>query len=210
MLAFIDESGDPGMVNIGQASSRCFSVTLVVFEDHEEALAVDQRIELLKRELGFPPHFEFHFNKLRPDFRRAFLQAVAPYDFFYFSIVINKEKLIGPGFRFPNSFYKYTCGLVFENAKPYLDNAIVVIDGSGSRQFKRQLSTYLRKRANDPADGKHIIKKIKIQDSKNNRLLQLADMVCGAVARCYSNKTNPEEYRQLISHREIYVQFWPK
>lgn len=210
MLVFVDESGDPGMKNIGNGASRCFSVTLVVFEDNDEALAAEQRIESLKRELGFQSHFEFHFNKLRADYRRAFFQAVAPYGFFYFSIVINKEKLTGPGFKFADPFYKYTCSLVFENAKPYLTNATVIIDGSGSRQFKQQLSNYLRKRVNDPADGKQIIKKVKVQDSRNNNLLQLADMICGAVARCYSKKQNAEEYRQLISHREIYVQFWPK
>ena len=210
MLAFIDESGDPGMKNIGQSSSQYFAVTLVLFEDDDEALACDQRIELLKRELGFGPQFEFHFTKLKPIYRKAFLEAVAPYAFFYFSIVVNKAKLFGPGFKFPDPFYKYTCGLVFENTKPYLSNTIVVIDGSGDRKFRQQLQSYLKKRINDNADGKQYIKKVKMQDSRSNNLLQLADIVCGAVARCYSGKADAEEYRKVISHREIFVQFWPK
>jgi hypothetical protein len=53
--------------------------------------------------------------------------------------VINKAKLYGEGFRVADSFYKYTCSLVFETAKPYLRDAIVVIDGSGSRRFKQEL-----------------------------------------------------------------------
>jgi len=206
---FIDESGDPGM-KIGGGSSPYFTVTMLVFEDNDEALAADQRIGLLKRELRFPPHFEFHFNNLRPDFRQEFLKAVAPYEFFYFAIVINKQKFTGPGFRYPDSFYKYACSLVFENAKPYLTNATVVIDGSGSRQFRRQLAAYLRKRINDPKDGRQFIKKIKLQDSRGNHLLQMADMLCGAVARCNSRKDDAEVYRRLVSHREMSVQFWPK
>jgi len=192
------------------SSSRYFTVTLVVFEDNEEALAADQRIGLLKRELRFPAHFEFHFNKLRPDYRQTFLQAVSPYDWFYFSIVINKEKLTGKGFQFPDSFYKYTCGLVFENAKPYLNEATVIIDGSGSRQFRRQLSAYLRKRVNDPKVGSRYIHKVKLQDSQQNHLLQMADMVCGAVARSFMEKDHAQVYRRLICHRETYVQFWLK
>jgi len=39
---------------------------------------------------------------------------------------------------------------------------------------------------------------------------QLADMVCGTVARSYSGKQDAEVYRPLISHREIYVQVWPR
>ena len=127
-----------------------------------------------------------------------------------FGIVINKPKLTGPGFHFKESFYKYTCSLVFENAKPHLNDATVVIDGSGSREFKKQLSAYLRKRVRDADSGKCVIKKVKIQDSRSNNLLQLADMVCGAVARCYSGKAEARECRNLIRHREIYVQFWPK
>jgi hypothetical protein len=209
MLVFIDESGDPGL-KLESGSTDYFIVTLVAFEENEEALATDQRIQLLKRELNFPPEFEFHFNKVKGAYRETFLTAVAGFSWFYFSIVINKRKLTGAGFKFKESFYKYACGLVFENAKPYLDNATVVIDGSGSREFRRELGTYLRKRINDKKGDSRFIGKIKLQDSQSNNLLQLADMVCGAVARSYSQKDDAKTYRRLIAHREIYVQFWPK
>ena len=209
MLVFIDESGDPGL-KLESGSTDYFIVTLVAFEENEEALATDQRIQLLKRELNFPPEFGFHFNKVKGAYRETFLTAVAGFSWFYFSIVINKRKLFGAGFKFKESFYKYACGLVFENAKPYLDNATVVIDGSGSREFRRELGTYLRKRINDKKGDSRFIGKIKLQDSQSNNLLQLADMVCGAVARSYSQKDDAKTYRRLIAHREIYVQFWPK
>ena len=187
MLMFIDESGDAGL-KLESGSSKYFIVGLVAFEDHDEAQAADSRIELLKRELGFPPHFEFHFNGMKPVHRQQFLEALAPYDFFYFGIVINKPKLKGPGFQYKESFYKYTCGLVFENAKPRLNNAIVVIDGSGSKDFRQQLKNYLRKRLRDDS-GRCFIKKIKTQNSRSNNLLQLADMVAGAIARSENART---------------------
>lgn len=208
MLVFIDESGDAGL-KLDSGSTDYFIVTLVAFEDNAEALATDRRIAQLKGELGFPAGFEFKFNKLKGTFREAFLSAVAGLGWFYFSIVINKRKLTGPGFKFKESFYKYACGLVFENAKPYLDRATVVIDGSGSREFRRQLGSYLRKRVNEQQESRHIAK-VKLQDSRENNLVQMADMVCGAVARSYSEKDDAKTYRQLVAHREIYIQFWPK
>lgn len=123
--------------------------------------------------------------------------------------MINKAKLTGRGFQFKESFYKYTCGLVFENAKPRLSNTIVVIDGSGSKDFRKQLKTYLGRRLKDDA-GRCLIKKLKTQDSTKNNLLQMADMVVGSIARSYSGKADARECRKLIAHREIYVQFWPK
>lgn len=136
MLVFIDESGDSGL-KIEEGSSRYFTVALVVFEDREEATACDQRIELLKRELGWQDG-EFHFKRNSERIRLSFLQAVAPYNFFYYGIVINKDpkKLWGEGFRDKHSFYKYACGLVFENAKEKLQNATVVIDESGDLDFR--------------------------------------------------------------------------
>jgi hypothetical protein len=55
---FVDESGDVG-IKVDAGSSSYFTATLLVFEDHDEALAADERISRLKRDLGLPSHFEF-------------------------------------------------------------------------------------------------------------------------------------------------------
>ena len=210
MLVFIDESGDPGL-KIEKGSSRFFTVSLVIFEDKEEALACDQRITLLKRELGWEENSEFHFKRNSDKIRRAFLQAVAPYNFFYYGIVINKEpeKLWGEGFRNKSSFYKYACSLVFQNAKDKLENSTVVIDKSGNLDFRRQLAKYLRRKLSE--EGKKLIKKVKMQRSRGNNLLQLADYIAGVINRSVQGRKKfAEEYRKIIAHREIYVQTWPK
>ena len=204
MLVFIDESGDMGR-KIDQGSSRYFVVTLVLFEDNEEAIACDQRIGLLRKELRLSESYEFKFQKMRRDLREAFLKAVLPYSFFYFGVVINKDpkKLYGEGFIVKESFYKYACSLVFENAKPHLKDATVIIDGSGSREFKRQLQYYLKKKT----DG--VIRKVKIQSSHSNNLIQLADLVAGSIHRSFGKKIDKNSYRPIIKSREMKVQVWP-
>jgi len=94
MLIFVDESGDTGL-KIEKGSSRYFIIALVLFEENEEAEACDERIKLLRRELHLPEYFEFKFSKLRKEQRIKFFEAVLPYSFFYFGIVIDKtpEKL---------------------------------------------------------------------------------------------------------------------
>jgi len=210
MLVFIDESGDSGL-KIEKGSSKFFTVSLVVFEDKEEALFCDQRINLLKKELRWADNDEFHFKRNSDKVRRSFLYAVSPYNFFYYGIVINKDpkKLWGDGFRNKQSFYKYACGLVFQNAKDKLKNAIVVIDESGNLDFKQQLVKYLRKKINEK--DKKLIKKVKMQRSESNNLLQLADYIAGVINRSIQkNKKFAGDYRKIIAHREIYVQIWPK
>lgn len=210
MLVFIDESGDPGL-KIDKGSSKFFTVSLVVFDENDEALACDQRIELLKRELGWiGKPSEFHFKRNSDKVREAFLRAVSPYNFFYYGIVINKDpsKLYGDGFKNKGSFYKYACRLVFENAKDKLDNALVVIDKSGNTEFRNQLAKYLRGKINTSSK---IIKDVKMQRSDGNNLLQLADYVSGIINRSImSYKKKADAYRKLLAHREISVQVWPK
>ncbi|MFA5271099.1 MAG: DUF3800 domain-containing protein, partial [Candidatus Omnitrophota bacterium] len=131
------------------------------------------------------------------------------YDFFYAGIVLNKtpEKLWGDGFRNKESLYKYASKLVFENIKPYLEQAVVVIDESGKKEFRSQLAKYLRTKVE--IDHK-MVRKIKMQDSKTNNLLQLADYVCSVISRKEQGKPDACEYRNFISKKEIYVQVWPK
>ncbi len=206
MLVFIDESGDPGL-KLKEGSSAYFVISLVVFEDNEEATACDQRIQLLKRELG-RTNEEFHFKRNSDRIRESFLKAVVPYEFFYYAIALNKNGLYRDGFIDKKSFYKYACNLLFENAKEKLSNAIVVIDRNGSLDFQRQLEKYLKLKMNN---GLRRIKSVKMQKSVSNNLLQLADYVAGIVNRSVQQKKdNAKIYRKMIAHREIRVQIWPE
>jgi hypothetical protein len=206
MLVFVDESGDAGM-KLNAGSSSLFIVTAVLFEDFDEANKCDAHIDALRAELGLSPYHEFHFNKCSKRIRSQFLDAVAPFDFFYLAVVVDKPKLQNPGFQQKESLVKYASGLVFENAKPHLRDAIVVIDANGSKDFRNQLSVYLKKRVRDDA-GYHLIKKVKTSRSHGNNLVQLADMVSGAVWRSF--KQEDDSYRQLVSARELKVEVWPR
>lgn len=207
MLVFVDESGDSGMKG-KEGSSALFVITAVLFEENESAEECDRAIKKVREEC-YPGRFtEFHFNKCCTAHRIKFFQAVAPMDFFYLSFVLDKSKLFGPGFNYKESFYKYTAKLLFENAKPYLNNATVTIDRSGNRDFRLQLEKYLKKKINVEDE---IIRKIKTEPSHSNNLIQLADMVCGAVGRSYKmEKADQMTYRKIIGHRELGVQLWPK
>ena len=210
MLVFVDESGDTGR-KVGAGSSELFTIVLVYFEDENEAQATDDRISMLRRELNKPANFEFHFQDNSDQIRQAFFEAVVPFNFFYLGFVINKAMLYAEAFSTKNLFYNWVCGTVFENAKPYLDNAKVKTDSCGNREFQRLLAAYLKQRINDRNATVCHIKKVTPQDSRTNNLLQLADMVCGAVARSYrADRKLPEHFRKIIKHREISVRFWPE
>ena len=208
MLVFIDESGDTGLA-IDRGATKYFAMFMVVFEDHDDAIACDQRINLLRRELHLSQNFEFHFHRNSDRVRDSFLRAVLPYQFFYYGIVINKKKLTKDWFSIREPFYQYAAGLLFENAKERLDQAIVVVGKSGRQLFKYQLASYLKEKMNQQ-NGRRLIKKLKMQDSKSNNLLQLTDVIAGAVHRSLLYEdADSQQFRAIIKPREIRVQIWP-
>ena len=210
MQVFVDESGDPGR-KIDRGSSTHFVVAVVTFSDNDDAYECDQRIERLKQELGRPTGYELHFAHNSKKVRQRFLEAVTPFPFFYHVFALDKDpkKLYGSGFEVKESLYKFATRLTFENAKPYLNNATVTLDGSGDRKFRNELSTYLRRRIRDEG-GRSLIRKVKIQKSDKTNLLQLADYVAGISSRYIRGTPDGRQLRQryLASH-EITLRIWP-
>ena len=205
MLVFVDESGDAGM-KLDKGSSVFFVVTAVLFEELDEAQRCDDSFADLRRQLGFPESKEFRFHDVREPTRTAFLSHVKQFDFKYLSVVLNKRKLSGHGLQFKESVIKETTRLVFENLKPNLTNATVIVDGSGDKAFRQSFANDLKREVNTP-EQRHV-KKVKLVDSETNNLVQLADMVCGAV--WHSIKHGDNSYRQLIAARELSVEVWPQ
>jgi hypothetical protein len=205
MLVFIDESGCPGM-KLGRGSTDFFTVAFLVFENEVEATNAENALARLRQELRLPRDFEFHYNSLKARNREAFYRGISPLDFYYFTATIEKAALPAGQFRRPSEFYRYACGVAFESAKPYLDRATIVIDATGGNVFRQELVTHLRR----AASAERLIAKIKFEDSAANALIQMADMIAGAMHRYHSGDSRAAGYRKLISHREMASNLWPR
>lgn len=206
MLVFLDESGDTGL-KIEKGSSAIFIIVLVIFEDEEEAVSADKAIQKLRQSLGFSDAHEFHFTSTKPGIKKKFFETIARHNFTYHGVVIQKDLLSEDLFNARDDFYRYVSHMVFQNAKPYLHKAKVVLDKRGERSFTQTFGTYLKKKMNQERE---CIRKVVSQDSRCNNLIQLADMICGALKRCYSATRRDTCYKSMISHLEMSLQIWPR
>lgn len=183
MLAFIDDSGDPGF-KINRGSTRFFVISVIIFDDPLEAEKTAIAIKELRRDLSFPEDIEFKFYKSKPIVRERFLQKVSLYSFRIRSIVVDKTLIRSNELKNnKNSFYSYVIKLVLKHSNNAILNAKIKIDGSGDRVFRKSFLTYLRRELN--TDEKKIIKNCKLVDSKDNVLIQLADMIAGTIKRSH-------------------------
>ena len=192
MLVLIDESGCPGF-KLTKGSSSFFAIAMVIFESFSDAEETSRIISNLRESLKVKP--EFKFSKTHPDIRDKFFESVSKCNFKIRALYVNKRSLYSPHLRSnTDSFYNYFVQLLIKHDGTCLNNAIIKIDGSGDREFKTVLSNYLRKQI-----GINKIAKFKFVDSKNDSLIQLADMAVGAIARHYngSRKDASKWFRTL-------------
>lgn len=179
MLVLIDESGCPGF-KLTKGSTPYFIVSMVIFKDFDQAESASKAIAALKETLKVNP--EFKFSKTHPSIKDKFFDEICQYEFEIRALVVNKSNIYSPQLRNDtDSFYNYFIKMLMQYDNDVLQNASIKIDGSGDKEFKKALSSYLRKYV-----GENKIKKFKFIDSKQDNLIQLADMVVGAIARSYS------------------------
>lgn len=202
MWAYVDESGCMGM-KIGSGSSPFFSVTTVVFDDKSVVTDCYNTIESLKDTLRVKKEFKFcgcdHEQRVR------FFREICKYDFNYFGIVFDKAKITG----FQRPFLHWAVLATFAQHVEKINCAKVVIDKTGSSDFRKMMSRQLKGDLNREYD-RTVINAVKSVESHGNNLLQLADMVCGAVARSFHpDKVGRNDYRDMIQRKEWGISLYP-
>lgn len=194
MRIFIDDSGDTGF-KLDRGSTRFFVISLIIFEDDKDVERTAKKIKTLRDELGFPDMYEFKFQKCRRVVCEKFLSAINDCDFRVRSLVVDKTLIYGNELKNDkSSFYGFVIKTALEYNKEVIVNAKIRIDGSGDRVFKKKFHSYITRELD-----KNIVKDCKFLDSKNNVLIQLADMIVGSIRRSYdSEKTDRIVYRNII------------
>lgn len=207
MLIFIDDSGDPGF-KLDKGSSGVFVIACVIFDDELEAEKTAVAIKEFRRKMKFPDTMEFKFNKSKKKIREGFLIGVSKYKFRIRAIVMQKEKIYGQELRrSKESFYSYAIKMVLKYDNQTLKNAKIKLDGHGERIFRRRLTTYLRQELN--IRQKKVVSQLRFVNSKTNVLIQLADMVAGAIYRKYtSNKKDAEIYYDILKRYKKIEDCW--
>lgn len=202
-LIFLDEAGDTGF-QFKDGASRYFVVTIVIFDDPAQAAQVSEAVNTLRRKLHITQNYEFRFstgssNKIKVEF----LRAVLPFTFRYRAIVVDKPMFAD---RFPDAseqqLFEIVVRQLFELGG--LENVTLVMDRIAGGNFEQKLHVYLRQHLKKR--GTRVIRKFRHNDSRKENLLQVADMICGAVYRSYAREQ--DEFREIISSKEEIVLEW--
>lgn len=186
MFVFIDDSGDPGF-KLQTGSSPCFVIALVIFDDPLEAEKTSLAIKELRRELKVSDMYEFKFNKMDKKFKDKFIKNVMNFKFKIRAIIVRKDMIYSPRLRnYKENFYNYIIMQVLKQSKGTIKKAKLKFDKRGEKSIRDQLRTYLSRELDNK--NNNIFNDLKFVDSKQNTLIQLADIVAGSINYFYSGK----------------------
>ncbi len=196
MYVFIDDSGDAGF-KLDRGSSEHLVIVCCVFDSADDAEVASDLIRSFRASLKWHPQQEFKFSKTREDIRLAFFRAVHSGKFFVRSIVIDKKIVTSDKFKTDRvSFYNYAIQEVLSHSFGTINNAKVRIDGKGSREYVQAAEKYFKHQANQ---NNPVIGKVKFVDSKSDQLIQLADMMAGAIRKWHdTDHQNQDTYRLAV------------
>ncbi|OUJ16490.1 hypothetical protein HK28_12495 [Acetobacter sp. DsW_063] len=176
---------------------------MVIFTTESAIAHAIKSIQDLSKKLEIGP--EFKFGKLCNDYRDEFFREVCKCDFISRSVVVDKSKIYSPTLREnKDKFYNYFIGQMLRHDNGVLKDAKVIIDGSGDRDFKKEFCGYLRRSVDAGC-----VRKVSLKDSKGEPLIQLADMVAGAIARSYkSDKPDAGRWRSMLGRSGKIDNIW--
>lgn len=199
MLVFIDDAGDPGF-KLDKGSSAYFVIACIIFDDNLDAEETALRIKRYRRSLGWRDDHEFKFNKTSKIIRLGFLEIIKNCNFRVRAIVADKSAIRSPQLRSnKNKFYNYMIKEVLSKSDGSVRNASIRLDGHEDRAYKKAATTYFRQQANPRGS---VIKDMKFVNSKNDSLVQLADMVAGSLLRSTQpDKTDKDVYLAVVNKR---------
>ncbi len=184
-LVFIDDSGDAG---IKPDSSSHLVMAAVVFNDDLVAEETALAMRKFRRQLGWTDDHEYKFNKTKKDYIKQVLRLVSQYDFAIYAVVVNKARFKS----MPKGLYNDSASELLKVIP--LKKASIKIDGHAGTNYTKRAISQVRKNAN-VAVGQ--VADIKFADSKENVLIQLADLVASSIFR--STQTGKADHQDYVA-----------
>ena len=194
IIVAIDDSGDPGF-KFARGSSQYFCIAAVYFETKEDAVKMIEVINGLRKKFHLKSGQEFKFHKASMKTRKMFLEEINKNKFGISTVIIDK-KMIKENIEAFDLYYNTILKVITKIGSN--DKLDIRIDGKSGRKHNEKIKTFFRQNIR-----KGQLKKLRFVDSKNEDLIQLADMIASVI---YFSFTDSNEDLMKIIRGHILAQ----
>ena len=208
-MAFVDDAGDSGLSLDNTGTSSHFVLAAVIV-DESNLVSVESKVESVRAK-----HFqtgEMKSSKVAgdDDRRMRILHDLRSIDWHVLAIVVDKDRLSrAGGLRFHGSFVKFLSSHIHRALYSSFPGISVVADQHSNTDFMQSFEKYISMQLKPTLfDGYSFC----FANSKSNVLLQLADFLCGTIARGYEVRRKTKRYKEFVRTIEdkiTSIKEWP-
>src|SRR5574344_109806 len=214
VYAYIDESGSFGWNLDNDSTSRFFILTAVIVQ-FENIPIVREQAEKIKQDKFGKNAPEMKSSNIGTNYKRRYeiVSELSKLPYKIFSVVVDKESLKEddyPGLRYKKSFYKFLNNILYRELIQAFPKININADSSGDSDFMKSFLDYMNNKAGIPDLFND--RDINLSDSKNEIIIQIADIVSGTLAYAYDEKKHtPKEfnYLDLLKEQIIRIEMYP-
>jgi hypothetical protein len=198
---YLDESGSP---NVNDYNPPVFVVAAVLIDSREDLAALDQRFKNAFAVIKRPENHELKAGGLSVNKHARVLRELSLLNYQWAAACFDKPRLTSPGFSDSLTFYRYAFQFLVGDLLTMAWQADLVLDQNSTDAVQAELEEYLRRENSGLPVSR--LGEINFADSSKTRLVQLADLVAGAVRRSVAGDSQP---LREIEDKMINLQFWP-
>lgn len=205
--AFIDESGNHSLNTEKEGTSKYFIVLAIVVRA-EILDELKKEIELLRRK--YFQNSEIKSNKLTNANRERIFNDLSEIDFKFYAVAVNKESINKiSGLQYHKSFIKFANNRLYKSLLNNFPDIAIRADAHGSDEFVESFKKYISDKNTLDLFSDN---KLEVISSKDDILIQLADLLVGTLAKLYENKFDEEDKKKFINFlkiRKTRIDEWP-
>ena len=213
-FAFVDEFGAFGFQFDMPNVTTHFIVTAVIVEE-EDIESLLSSIESIRSR-----HFqtgEIKSSKIADNHRRRIniLKELKSLPFHIYTLVCDKRKLFDTsGLMYEGPFYKYINNLLYTELQYSFRSISIYADPRSGTAWRQSFKEYVHKKQESQQLELWDEYSFQLSESKQNVLIQLADLICGSIAYSYdeTKKKNAEgnNYVSFLKDKILCIRQFPE
>lgn len=203
---FVDESGDTNLPT-GKPGRSDFYILNAVIVDAGEVADIRAAADAIRAKSNLA---EIHSADIRSEKNRVtLLTAAVNLKIKTYTFVVDKRELNQKsGLGFKDTFYKYINRKFYEKLVQNWREVEIYADEYGTEHFMKRFKEYLARENK----GELFSPRFDYRSSKEEPLLQIADLIGGTIGKCVDPSKRAhqrEQYIELISKVSIGIACWP-
>lgn len=207
-IAYIDECGNFGFDFTTDGASKYYILCAVVVED-KKLRALHNSFNEIKKKNGFA-ETEMKSSKIGSDNSRRtrIISQLLPIDFRVILLIADKQEFIkeSPLTQYKKAFIKFLHQRLYDQLYHVYPKLKIIEDETGTSEFQESFRKYIAERR----PQYNLLNEYDFDycDSKDEPLVQLADMIAGSINRYLIDPSSPN-YLEILKGKILFIDEFP-